>query len=68
MAIDAKTFWEAVHNRMRNSKRRVGQSVFDVVFFNDHELAKSLTGTEVDCYYDDSKIPLFMDAIKDHLV
>jgi len=39
---------------------RKGQATFNAVHTIDSEIANELRGTELDCFYDDSKIGVFM--------
>jgi hypothetical protein len=43
---------------------RKGQIVFNAAFMLDPDKANLLRGGEVDCFYDDSKIDLFLQAFK----
>jgi hypothetical protein len=44
---------------------RFGQTCFNVLYKLNPDLATSLTGTDVDPYYDDDKVPEFLKRVRD---
>lgn len=42
---------------------RKGQATFNAVHYIDSETANELRGSELDCFYDDSKIGVFMHYV-----
>ena len=44
-------------------EERLGQAIFNATYNNYPELADSLRATVADCFYQDSKIIHFIDAI-----
>lgn len=53
--------------KARHPELRLGQSVFILVNRSFFKCATELTGTNADCFYDDSKIDVFINAVYDYL-
>jgi len=43
--------------------QREGQAVFNAVLYTDKEIANHYRGSEFDCFYDDSKILIFLSLV-----
>jgi hypothetical protein len=42
---------------------RLGQSCMNALYEVDKDLYNEITGTEADCFYDDAKIPSFIEKV-----
>ena len=65
MASKHEIFNQAYQTYMQTGYQRKGQATFNAVYDVDPALADSLRGTELDCFYNDSKIGQFMQVVCD---
>lgn len=64
--LTAPIFWKAVKKRQENGER-YGQAVFNITAGLFPEEAGSLVATELDPFYNDGVVKLFIAAITDML-
>lgn len=49
----------------KNTEIREGQAVFNAASEMFPLAVKSITGTEYDCYYEDDRIPIFLEKLQE---
>jgi hypothetical protein len=59
-------FWAVVSGKMRNGQRR-GQAIFNTAYEMFPEEVRFLDGSLYDPFYDDRKIPEFLERLADRL-
>lgn len=59
-----------LHIKVQNKPKewRLGQAYFNYAYEMYPRDTDTLRGTEVDCFYDDNKIPEFLDALTKQLL
>jgi hypothetical protein len=69
MPTTLKEYLEQVSINWIESKdhQRVGQIYFNTLSVMDSELARSVTGTSVDPFYDDAQLPFFLSWLTQEL-
>lgn len=56
-------FWHHYGEYMRATDQRHGQAMMNALARVSMDLYSIISGTEADCFYQDSKIPAFKEAI-----
>lgn len=57
--------WAAGTYRAARPEQRWGQALFNTLHEHDPQLAAELCGTPADPFYDDARVPAFMDAVSE---
>ena len=65
MSSKHEIFNQAYQTHVGTGSQRKGQPTFNAVYDVDPALADSLRGSELDCFYNDSKIGQFMQVVCD---
>ena len=65
MSSKHEIFNQAYQTHVGTGSQRKGQATFNAVYDVDPALADSLRGSELDCFYNDSKIGQFMQVVCD---
>jgi hypothetical protein len=63
MKVLKKVVDKTIEIMSEDSKQRKGQALFNAIGETHPELYKKYTGTEYDCFYDDSKISKTLEKL-----
>lgn len=63
MKLSEKIIEQAKKKIKKHPELRLGQSVMNLLFFEREHIYNLITGTDIDCFYDDTKIDECLEMI-----